>query len=351
MPAPARRPTLTAVAERAGVSIATASKVVNRHTDVAPGTRERVESAVAELGYRTPGARNAETRRTVEFMVDKLGSPYAMEVLRGVTLAAEEADVDVTVSRVRRGGGDRPEPPSSWTRRLISARRTGAIVVTAQVTDTTYDSIARARLPVVVIDPLHLTTPELVSVGSTNWTGGRTAGEHLLGLGHTRIAVVAGPEASISAVARVEGFRSACQRAGVPVDPALVRHAAFDHDAALRAAEALLRVDDPPTAVLASSDAQALGVLEAARRLGLVVPRDLSVVGYDDTYVAAWTNPPLTSVHQPLQDIGRVALRTVLAMDEGGMPDSHHIELATSLVVRDSTAPPARPPAPREGPR
>ncbi|SFK45480.1 LacI family DNA-binding transcriptional regulator [Cellulomonas sp. KH9] len=351
MPAAARRPTLTAVAERAGVSIATVSKVVNRHTDVAPATRERVEAAVAELGYRTPGARHAETRRTVEFMVDKLDSPYAMEVLRGVTLAAEEVDVDVTVSRVRRGGGDRPEPPSSWTRRLISARRTGAIVVTAQVTDTTYDSIARARLPVVVIDPLHLTTPELVSVGSTNWTGGRTAGEHLLGLGHTRIGVVAGPEASISAVARVDGFRSACQAAGVTLDPALVRHVAFDHDAALRAADDLLRRADPPTALLASSDAQALGVLEAARRLGLVVPRDLSVVGYDDTYVAAWTNPPLTTVHQPLRDIGRVALRTVLAMDAGSMPDSHHIELATSLVVRDSTAPPAQPPAPREGPR
>ncbi len=344
----ARRPTLTAVAERAGVSIATVSKVVNRHTDVAPATRERVEAAVAELGYRTPGARLAPTRRTVEFLVDKLDSPYAMEVLRGVTLAAEDEDVDVTVSRVRRGGA---EPPSSWTRRLISARRTGAIVVTAQVTDTTYAGITRARLPVVVIDPLHLTTPELVSVGSTNWTGGRAAAEHLLGLGHTRIALVAGPEASISAVARVDGVRSACQSAGVVLDPALVRHVAFDHDAALRAADELLRLADRPTAVVAGSDAQALGVLEAARRLGLAVPRDLSVVGYDDTYVAAWSNPPLTSVHQPLQDIGRVALRTVLAMDAGRMPDSHHIELATSLVVRDSTAPPVQPPAPREGPR
>lgn len=351
MPGAARRPTLTEVAERAGVSIATASKVVNRHADVAPATRERVEDAIADLGYRAPGLRRPDARRTVEFLVDKLDSPYAMEVLRGVTLAAEQDDVDVTVSRVRRGGGDRPEPTSTWTRRLVAARRTGAIVVTAQVTETTYASIARARLPVVVIDPLHLTTPELVSVGSTNWSGGRAATEHLLALGHTRIAVVGGPEASMSAVARVDGFRSACQRAGVRVDPGLVRHVAFDHDAARDAADAVLRLPDPPTAVLASSDAQALGVLEAARRLGLSVPRDLSVVGYDDTYVAAWTNPPLTSVHQPLQDIGRVALRTVLALDEGRVPDAHHIELATSLVVRDSTAPPAPRPAPREGHR
>ncbi|QCB94865.1 LacI family DNA-binding transcriptional regulator [Cellulomonas shaoxiangyii] len=351
MPATERRPTLTAVAERAGVSVATASKVLNRHADVAPGTRVRVEAAVAELGYRTPGTRRVEVRRTVELLVDKLDSPYAMEVLRGVTLAAEDVDVDVTVSRLRRGGGDRPEPPSTWTRRLVAARRTGAVVVTAQVTATTYESIARARLPVVVVDPLHLTTPALVSVGSTNWTGGRSATEHLLALGHTRIAVIGGPEASMSAVARVDGFRSACQRAGVPVDPALVRHVAFDHDAARAAAEALLRLDDPPTAVLASNDVQALGVLEAARRLGLAVPRDLSVVGYDDTYVAAWTNPPLTSVHQPLQDIGRVALRTVLALAEGRAPDAHHIELATSLVVRDSTAPPPPRPARPEGHR
>jgi LacI family transcriptional regulator len=351
MPGPHRRPTLTAVAEQAGVSIATASKVRNGHNEVAPATRRRVEQAVEDLGYRSPGARRADARRTVEFMVDKLDSPYAMEVLRGVTLAAEEADVDVTVSRVRRGGGDRPEPPSSWTRRLTSAHRTGAIVVTAQVTETTYASIARARLPVVVIDPLHLTTPELVSIGSTNWTGGRTATEHLLELGHTRIAMIGGPEASISAVARVDGFRSACQRAGVTVDQALVQHVAFDHDAARDAALAVLQLDDPPTAVLASSDKQALGVLEAARRLGLAVPRDLSVVGYDDTYVAAWTNPPLTCVHQPLQDIGGAALRTVLAMDEGRVPDSHHIELATSLVIRDSTAPPSPRPAALEGHR
>ena len=341
MSAPGRRPTLTAVAELAGVSIATASKVLNRH-DVAPATRERVEAAVAQLGYRAPGERRVEVRRTVEFLVDKLDSPYAMEVLRGVTLAAEDADADVTVSRLSRGGGARPTPPATWTRRLVAARRTGAIVVTGQVTETTYAAIARARLPVVVIDPLHLTTPELVSVGSTNWSGGRTATEHLLGLGHTRIAMLGGPEVSMSAVARVDGFRSACQRAGVPVDPALVRHVAFDHDAARQAAEELLRLPHPPTAVVASSDAQALGVLEAARLLGLAVPRDLSVVGYDDTYVAAWTNPPLTCVHQPLDDIGRVALRTVLAMAAGREPDAHHIELATSLVVRDSTAPPSR---------
>ena len=351
MPGAHRRPTLSTVAAQAGVSIATVSKVLNGHTDVAPTTRQRVEQVVADLGYLSPGARRSEARRTVEFMVDKLDSPYAMEVLRGVTLAAEEADVDVTVSRVRRGGGDRPEPPSSWTRRLTSAHRSGAIVVTAQVTETTYASIARARLPVVVIDPLHLTTPELVSIGSTNWSGGRAATEHLLELGHTRIGMIGGPEASISAVARVDGFRSACQRAGVDVDPALVRHVAFDHDAARAAADEVLRLDAPPTALVASSDAQALGVLEAARRLGLAVPRDLSVVGYDDTYVAAWTNPPLTSVHQPLQDIGRVALRTVLAMDEGRVPDSHHIELATSLVVRDSTAPPPSRPAALEGHR
>lgn len=342
MPATARRATLTAVAERAGVSIATASKVLNRHADVAPATRERVEAAAAELDYRPPGARRSDVRRTVEFMVDKLDSPYAMEVLRGVTLAAEEADVDVTVSRVRRGGGDRPEPASTWTRRLVTAQRTGAIVVTAQVTGTTYASIARAGLPVVVIDPLHLTTPELVSVGSTNWSGGRAATEHLLGLGHTRIAMVGGPEASISAVARVDGYRSACQAAGVAVDPALVRHVAFDHDAALHAADDVLGLPDPPTAVVASSDAQALGVLEAARRRGLTVPRDLSVVGYDDTYVAAWAHPPLTSVRQPLRDIGRVALRTVVALEAGQAPDAHHIELATSLVVRHSTAPPPR---------
>ncbi|GEL47843.1 LacI family transcriptional regulator [Cellulomonas hominis] len=335
------RPTLNEVADRAGVSPATASKALNGHDGVAATTTARVLDAAAALGYHTPGARNSPRRRAVELLVDKLDNPYITELLRGVTVAAEEAGADVVLGRVRpRAGDSRAESAVTWTRRLIAARRTGAIVVTAQVTEDTYANIARARLPVVVVDPLDLTTPELVSVGSTNWDGGRAAAGHLIGLGHRRMALIAGPETSMSAVARVEGFRSACARAGLPPGSVVVQHARFDRDAALAVAARVLARPDRPTAVAASSDTQALGVMEAARRLRLRIPDDLSVVGYDDTYLAAWTTPALTSVRQPVEEIGRVALRTVLRMADGELPDSHHIELATRLVVRESTAPP-----------
>lgn len=336
------RPKLETVAEMAGVSIATASKVLNGHADVAAATRRRVEEAVATLGYRSPSARRSQQRRTVEFMVDKLTSPYAMEVLRGVTLAAEEHDIDVVVARFRqqRGSG---VAQAGWIQRLVAAHRMGAVVVTAEVDPSSYRSIADSRMPVVVIDPLQVTNPDLVSVASTNWTGGRTATEHLIGLGHRRLAMVGGPAQSISAAARVDGFRSACAEAGIDVDPRHVRQVVFDHDAALAVADDWFRSERRPTGIIASSDAQAMGVLEAARTHGIRVPADLSLVGYDDTYVASWSNPPLTCVHQPLQDIGRVALRTLVQLDRRERPDSNHIELATTLVVRDSTAPPPRP--------
>jgi LacI family transcriptional regulator len=274
-------------------------------------------------------------------MVDKLTSPYAMEVLRGVSLMAEKHAVDIVVGRFRRDLPDGGiESNSAWTHRLLAARRVGAIIMTANVDAATYKTITQARLPVVVIDPLNLTDPDIVSIGSTNWTGGRVAAEHLIGLGHTRLAMIGGPAVSISAVARVEGFRSACDAARISVGPNFVRHTRFDHDSAQQIAQEWFTLESPPTAIVASSDAQAMGVLEAARLTGLQVPLDVSLVGYDDTYVASWANPPLTCVRQPLQDIGRVALRTVLQLHNQQTLDSNHIELATTLVVRESTAPP-----------
>ncbi|RZI92284.1 MAG: LacI family transcriptional regulator, partial [Microbacterium sp.] len=278
-------------------------------------------------------------RRSVEFLVDKLTSPYAMEILRGATVAAEESDIDVVVGRFRR-----PDAASDADviERLAQADRMGAIIVTAEVSDTTYAALTASGTPVVFVDPLRVDDEPVVSVGSTNWIGGRSATEYLIGLGHTRLAMVGGPATSFSAMARIDGFRSAAQAASLTIHPDFIAHARFDHDEAQAVAARWLLRDDRPTAILASSDAQALGVLEAARLAGISVPDQLSVVGYDDTYVAAWAHPPLTSVFQPLQDIGRVCIRTLERIADGVPLDSHHIELATRLVVRESTAPPPR---------
>ncbi|WP_182113414.1 MULTISPECIES: LacI family DNA-binding transcriptional regulator [unclassified Actinotalea] len=338
------RPNLSAVAAHAGVSVATASKVVHGRPDVAATTRERVERAITQLGYKTPAGRRSAGQRTVELMVDVLNSAYAMEVLRGATLAAEEHGVDIVVGRfLRRTPDGAAESSTAWTQRLAASGRLGAIVLTAGLGPEVYGSIVHARLPVVVIDPLDFTHPDVVSVGSTNWLGGRTAAEHLLSLGHTRLAVVAGPAQSMSAVARLDGFRSACAQAGIELVAGHAQQVGFNLEEAEHVAWTWLQRPDRPTGILASSDVQAMGVLQAARRVGLSVPRDVSVVSYDDTPVAGWASPPLTAVRQPLQEIGRRALHTVLRVHDGVPLDSNHIEIATSLVVRDSTTHPPLP--------
>lgn len=338
-----RRPTLYDVAERAGVSQPTVSKVVNGHPDISDETRERVQRVLDDVGYTKRQFHASVATRSVEVMADHLDTAYAMEILRGVTLAAESLDVDIVVSRFHRAAPDAGWlEPGDWARRLARAGRTGAIVLTAQLSPSHVAGLTQEALPVVVIDPLDLTNRHVPSVGSTNWTGGYAAAEHLISLGHTRIGAIGGRKESIAAVARLHGFRAACASAGVVVDESIVQYATFDYESGIDVAEKWLARKDRPTAIFAASDTVAIGVIEAARRCGVGVPDDLSVVGYDDTHLASWSTPPLTTVRQPLAEMGRVALHTVLDAADGREPASPHIELATTLIVRGTTAAPRK---------
>ncbi len=336
--------TLADVAAAAGVSLATASKVANGKPDVASATRERVEAAIAELRYTPPRRRYMPGRPSIVFLADVIDSAYAADVIRGAVVAAEEAGVDLIIERTHdpsRKGVHRAQ----LNKRLLAADRTGAIVLTAGVTPENYARAVGARLPVVVIDPLDFSDPDVVSIGSTNWMGGRSIAEHLLSLGHERIGVLSGPTTSLSAMARLDGLLSAWVQAGRDEGSAIVEKVPFETDAAREAARVWFQdVDTHITAVAASSDAQAMGVLQAARESKLSVPEDLSVIGYDDTKLAALATPPLTTVRQPLADMGRRAVELVTQMARGHDPISRHVELATSLVVRESTgkAPKAR---------
>ncbi len=335
-----RRATLAMVADAAGVSLPTASKVLNGRGDVATATRARVEEAVRELGYVPQvGRRSVTPARVIDLVFDELVSPYSLELLRGVTEAGAEAGVDVVVGRVP--GADGPvAAPDSWANRLKAAGREGLIVVTSELSLEQVEGFADAGLGLVVIDPLNLPRVEVTSVGATNFSGGVTATEHLLSLGHRRIGFAGGPEGASCGQARLHGYRAAQEKAGVAPDPELALHGAFGYPDGLEMGARLLDHPDRPTAVFAASDATALGVVEAARRRGLRVPDDLSVVGFDDTVLATLATPALTVVRQPLPDMGRVALRTLLRLIAGETLDSHHVELATHLVVRDSTAAP-----------
>lgn len=340
------RATLASVAQAAGVSTATVSKVLNGRDDVSEATRAAVRKLLAEHQYTAAPRRRPSTHRTIGLVFDDFMSPYATELIRGVTDAGTDAGADVVVGRfsgIRSEGGD----DGAWVKRLVDAGRDGVLIVTSDLTTQQADGFERARLPLVVVDPVHAPQARTASVGATNWAGGLSAAEHLLSLGHRRIAYLGGPVRAAVDQARFHGFRAGMDAAGAPVDPELVLHGDFSFEHGLQGARRLLRLPSPPTAVFAVTDVTAMGVIQAAHELGVAVPARLSVVGFDDTYMAPWSTPALTTIRTPLQDMGRVALKTLLRLVNGEQLDSHHIELATSLVVRTSTSAPRR--TPEEG--
>lgn len=332
------RATLANVAASAGVSIATVSKVLNGHHDVAPATRTLIQGLLHEHDYVARRGRPARSP-TIELCFHGQLNAYHTEVLQGVVEAGAEAGVAVVVSvRPRGQRGARAKRPAAWARELAAAGRQAAIVVTSELAAADLTALSRARVPVVVIDPLNLPSARVTSVGSTNFAGGLAATQHLLHLGHRQIAYLGGPATAACNQARMHGYRGAMEAEGAPVPDGYVRTGRFSYEHGLAGGAALLDLPQPPTAVFAGSDETALGVIEAARIRSLRIPEDLSVVGFDDTPVARLAAPPLTTVRQPLREMGAVAVRTALRLAAGERVDSHHVELATELVVRQSTA-------------
>jgi LacI family transcriptional regulator len=339
-----RRIDLAAIAAQAGVSASTVSKVIHGREGVASATRDRVRRLLAETGYVSPMQRRArESGPTmVDHVIGGVSAGYTMEVLQGILSAAQSIDVDVVVSSASPGDLHQIDA-DAWATRMNDSGRTGLILVTSQLTTTQRAAFRQRGLPVVVIDPLGPPTVDLSSVGSTNWAGGKAATEHLIALGHRRIAYIGGRTEAECNVARLHGHLAALMAAGIAARPEYTYDGgSFGRAAGVAGATALLELEEPPTAVFAASDSIALGVLEVARAKGLDIPHDLSVVGFDGLPLAEQTLPPLTTVAQPLRDMGRAALRSVLRLAAGERLDSPRIELATELVVRGSTAPPTR---------
>jgi LacI family transcriptional regulator len=328
--------------------VATVSKVLNGRSDVAAATRARVQDVLHQHSYVAPAPRRAAGRgtRTVEVVFDYGLHAYTSEVVHGVLDAATDVGVTISMSSGPRSAGDPVrESPSAWARRLAAEGRTAAVAITGNLTTSQLTSLERAKVPLVIIDPLNPQLTRLTSVGATNFAGGMTAGEHLLGLGHRRIAYVGGTATAACNQARLGGLRAALETAGLTLPADRVTAGTFEYVSGLAGGAAVLDLAERPTAIFAGSDEMALGVIEAARERGLRVPQDLSVVGFDDTQLARMASPPLTTVRQPLWEMGGVALRTALRLAAGEALDSHHVELATRLVVRGSTAPPSTPSA------
>ncbi|GAA0359736.1 LacI family DNA-binding transcriptional regulator [Microbispora corallina] len=336
MPASRRRATLATVAASAGVSVATVSKVLNGRSDVAPATRSLVLSLLEQHEYVAPPQRRGEAAvlDTIEVEFDTDLNAYSTEIVQGAVEAGTELDVAVVVSI--RTSADRV---GAWARGLVAAGRRALIAVTSELTAGQLAALSRAQLPLVVIDPLNLPQTPVTSVGSTNFAGGLAATQHLLSLGHRRIAYLGGLATAGCNQARLHGYRAAMESVGAAVPPCYVRSGHFHYQDGVAGGAALFDLPDTPTAIFAGCDEIALGVLEAARARGLRVPEDLSIVGFDDTQIAPMASPPLTTVRQPLREMGAVAVRTALRLAAGEKVDSHRVELATELVVRASTAP------------
>jgi LacI family transcriptional regulator len=335
----ASRVTIADIAREAGVSVPTVSKVLNGRGQVSDATRQRVEALLESNNYLRRRAAPVRNSGLIDLVINEVDSPWSAEVIGGVQQLAAEHRTGVVVTAVHGRAAD----TLRWLDNLTQRGSDGVILVVTELARAQRRQVEELRIPIVVVDPVGNPDPAIPSVGATNWHGGIAATQHLLELGHRRIGILTGPDDMLCSRARRDGYRAALEQAGITIDTALERAGDFHHGTGFSGTAELLALPDPPTAIFACSDLQALGAYEAIRRAGLQVGRDVSVVGFDDLPSADWAAPPLTTVRQPLSEMAGVAARIVLQGAETVLPGgTQRLELATELVVRESTAPPRR---------
>ena len=336
---PDRAPTLRDVARIAGVSVPTVSKVLNGRDDVSAATRERVHEATAQVGYRRVPSAAVDALiadQLIDLVLPAVGDSWASALIDGVERVAAASALDLVIIMVRKGAA----PSRSWVERLVDHRSRGALVAVEQPTSAERRLLERARIPFVLIDPAGSPDRSAPSVGAANWAGGHDAATLLLSHGHTSFAVIAGDPHSLNSRERAGGFVAGVRERHPDAQLPLV-YGGWVMEMATQVAADLLKGPHRPTAVFACNDNMALGVYVAAQALGLRVPEDLSVVGFDDVVEAKLASPPLTTIRQPIAEIGAAALRSLLDLRQGhGI--SRRVELATELVVRSSVAAPPR---------
>src|SRR4051794_19371724 len=328
-----RRVTMQQVAAKAGVSVSTVSKVINDRYGVAAATFEQVTEVINRLGYQASlVARSLRNHRTnvIGVLIADF-EPFSTEVLKGAADAIRGTGYEL----VAYSAGGRSDEHVGWERRYLSRVMgtlvDGAVLVTPTVTDVQYDG------PVVAVDP-HTGRSSLPTVAADNLQGARMGVDHLLELGHRRIGMVTGRADLVSAQLRERGYREAHAAAGVPVEESLLALGAFDPEQAREAARTLLRLPEPPTAIFAANDISALSTLEVAAELGVAVPEQLSVGASNPTPGAARPPPPLTTVQQPMRQLGHDAITMLVALIAGEQLDDTHVTLETTLVLRRTTA-------------
>lgn len=326
--------TIIDVAREAGVSYATVSRVVNGKAHVTSEKRERVLRTMARLGYvANQQARSLAGGRSqvVGLLVPDLGTGYIGEIIRGIDQELEHVQYDLMLYTTHR----RRAKETSYVATLSRGLADGMLLVLPRDPGAYLTALRQRGFPYVLIDH-HGVDRTGPAVGATNWQGGYDATQYLIELGHRRIGFITGTLDLACSTDRLAGYQAALHDAGLPTPPELVQTGDFFQPSGYRGTRELLALPERPTAIFASNDVMAFGVMEAVREHGLRIPHDISIVGFDDVPQAAHVHPPLTTVRQPLEEMGRAATRMLMSLIEKPQQSLSRIDLPTQLIIRNS---------------
>jgi len=335
------RVTIRDVASKAGVSVTTVSRVLNGKDDISEETLTRVQAVVQELGYATSlAARGMRSHRTnvIGLIITDVASYFCQEIMRGVNQAIAGLNKHLIV--YTSGVMDKEnvaQHERSYVALLNGSITDGVIVVTPTATHFT------THAPLVIIDPNN-ETPDYPAIIATNREGALAAMNYLTGLGHRRIGYITGRMELASSNQRLQGYKDGLAAAGIPLNEDLIEIGDYSTEMAVICARKLLSLPERPTAIFAANDMSAMGVYQAARELGLQIPADLSVIGFDNLHEAAYLSPPLTTIDQFVEKMGTMATEMLVKLVKGeSLPinpaqEGHFYKIPTQLVIRDSCA-------------
>jgi LacI family transcriptional regulator len=336
-----KRLTMVQIAKEAGVSTTTVSKVLNQLPGVGAETRNRIQEMIERYDYvQNHAARHLRKGQTglIDLVIMRLEGGYDLGIMQGVQEVLEESGHRLVVFATN----EDEAAERRWLRRLLDQSTDGVLLLLPYERVGIADALVEQHVPFVAIGDRNEPTTAFPTIGSTIWLGGYTATEYLISLGHRRIGIITGPLHLTTSRARLAGYREALERAGIAVDPILICEGNYLLGDGVKQTHTLLDLPNPPTAIFSMNDAQATGVYQALYQRNIRIPDAMSVIGFDDVSYAAQMSPPLTTVRQPLVEIGKMAATMLLRLIAGQSFESNHVELSTSLVLRASCAVPRK---------
>lgn len=332
-----RRLTMAQIAKEVGVSTTTVSKVLNQQPGVGAQMRARIQQVIERHDYvQNHAARHLRKGQSglIDLVFQRLEGGYDLGIMHGIQDALEKSGYRLVIFATHQD----ETTERLWLRRMLDLSTDGVLLLLPYERIGIANALQAQNIPFVAIGDRNEPTTTFPTIGSTIWLGGYTATEYLISLGHRRIGIITGPLDLMTSRARLAGYREALERAGIPVDPALICEGNYLLGDGVKQTTALLDLPDPPTAIFTGNDAQATGAYRVLYERNIRIPDQMSVIGFDDVMYTAQMAPPLTTIHQPLQEIGRMAANMLLRIIAGQQLESNHVELSTSLVIRESCA-------------